>query len=169
MDPLVEQLKKSSEAEAKRRDTESALRLLNAQIIGAKAPTFWDLVSSRVKAICEELRQEFPNDNRFHLFMAAELRDGFFLNSRKLPRCILSAQLNIAAQRVDLSERIKHDLMDQAMPQYVSPIAIVVGDDNELTFRFQGNSFDTPDELARALVSYVIRFSKVTVTANVLF
>jgi hypothetical protein len=165
VDPLVEQLKKSSEADAKRRDTESAIRLHNAAIIEAKTPAFWSLVKERVTAICAELRQELPNDNRYHLSVEPQF-NGFFLHGGKLPRCILSAQLNVTAQRVDLSERIKHALEDQPWPELKSPITITVGPDEQLIFRFESDSFDTPERLARALVTYVGRFSRITVSCS---
>lgn len=167
MDPLVEQLKKSSEVEAQAQQTQAALRLHNAQLIAAKAPTFWELATNRVGVICDELRQGFPTDNRYHLFITLQAPSGFFLNGNTSPRCILSAQLNIRGQQVDLSERVLNNVLDQPTPNAKSPITIKVRADEELTFTFQGESFDQPDELARALVSYVLRYSRVKVTTAV--
>ena len=158
MDPLVQQAKKNSERDVKRRDTDAAMRLLNATIIDAKTPAFWSLIVERITAICAELRQELPNDVRYHLSPVPQLH-GFFLHGgARLPRCILSAQLNVIARRVDLSERILYAREDFPTPQLVSPIAITVGEE-ELIFRFQNGSFDTPDDLARALIKYVLKFS----------
>jgi hypothetical protein len=159
LDPLVEQSKKNSEAGVKRRDTDAAVRLLNAAIIDEKTPVFWSLVIARVTAVCGEFREELPNDFRYHLSPVPQL-NGFFLHGGgRLPRCILSAQLNLIARRVDLSERILYAREDDPIPQLVSPVAITVGEKEELIFRFQNGSFDTPDDLARALIKYVLKFS----------
>jgi hypothetical protein len=167
VDQLVEQLKKSSETEAQLQQTQTALRLHNAQLIAAKAPTFWDMVGNRVGVICDELKQAFPTDNRYHLFVVQQAPNGWFLNGNASPRCILSAQLNIRGQQVDMTERIVQNVFDSPTSNIKAPITITVGVNEQLVFNFQGESFDMPDELARAIVSYVLRFSKVSVRTTV--
>ncbi len=128
---------------------------------------FWQIVQDAIEGICMELRQEFPSDNRYHLSLEKQPSSGFFLHGGKLPRCILSADLDVIGQQVLLSERILQAREHQPMPKFKAPITITVGTEEELIFKFDGKCFDTPHDLARAIIGYVIRFSKITITCSV--
>jgi len=158
MDELIESLKQQDERTALVRETENRIGLHNAEIIRAKAPDFWNLVTERLRALCPELIQTFPTNYSRHAFMES-LPNGFFLNGGGLPRRILSAQLDINGQRVRLAVRLKNCIEDQPTPQTLPSIDIKVGSDDGLRFTFMGKAHDDPQDLARSLLRYVCGFN----------
>ncbi len=154
MDELIESLKRSDAIADEKIEIQNRITLHNAEIIQAKAPDFWSLVAGHVRTLCQEMMEAFPQNAKRHLFLET-IPSGFMLNGGGIPRRILAAQLDLSGQRVRLSERIKHSLEEQAMPTPKASINISVGLDNELRFNFTGTSYDDPQSLARAFVSYV--------------
>jgi len=155
MDPLIESLKQQDQIEAAAQETANRIRLHDADIIQAKAGDFWDRVTSYLRVLCSDLVATFPNNSKRHAFLDPSLPNGFFINGGGLPRRILAAQLDTKGQRVTLSLRVKQSFDDHPDPQYVAPIAITVGKEEELIYSFMGKREDDPHNLARALLRYV--------------
>jgi hypothetical protein len=131
------------------------VRLHDATITHSKAQAFLALTLKRTKIYCEKLRLKFPLENRYHPFIDEERLGGFTLNGGAMPRLMLGLDLNLNAQRIDVSQRIKRQVEDTPFPEVRPPIDITVGLKEELNLHFLGKSHDTPESLAQALISYV--------------
>jgi hypothetical protein len=153
MSQFIENLKRATQAQTETLQRQAALRLHNADVLRAKAPIFWDATKTILRTECGEMQRNFPNDPRYNPFVNEQM--GFTLNGKKMPRKILMVDLNLDGQCLTVSEATKYSLIEQPIFDYIAPISIAVGSEEELVFTFRGRPLDTPESLAEAMISYV--------------
>lgn len=144
--------RESSLENDKRRGEE--IRLQNAKIVGAKAPSFWATVMEIVKANSEQLRAAYRDDAGRQCDLT-QSGNGHILQGRKVPITMLYMTLNTAASCVEMMHSSRRERYDIPVPSPLDGMRIVVGPDDEVEFVWRGRRFYDPAALAEALIRSV--------------
>lgn len=134
------------------------IRLRNVEVCKAKLPLFWWTLLEQVKILCAELRKAFPSYGARHC-NCQELNEGFRIDSEAPPpRRAVKVTWNLAGTTLDYTETVQKELWHLEKEERRGEIRITVrSDDESLVVHYRGLSYDSPRELAEALVRYVIQ------------
>ncbi len=155
MSDWIDDLQKKERSIQEQGEKQREIRLHNAKIIAAKAPTLWEAVINFIRRDCEKLRERFPETKRRHCHLDSRPPGVAIVNDGPLPKMELYVELSIEGQCAHILERVKVDRIQMASERDRTRIDITVDDAEELEFRYKGNVYTTPESLAKALVSYV--------------
>jgi hypothetical protein len=154
MSDWIDDLKKRDESATDDIRKQNEIRLLNAEIVRARAPAFWSLAMDCGGAYVTKLAAAFPNDRNRQCDLAQ--RDAtYILQGRKVPITILDMTLNAGAACVAMHRSYRRERTDQPIRTPIDGMRIIVGVDDEVEFVWQGTHFREPSALAEALIRYV--------------
>ena len=124
--------------------TKAEISLHKAKIITARFPAFWEALLKQVENDCKELKEKLPDDRKYHLRKESTPTGFRLTNDGGPPFLELSVRPNIEGQCIDV---IGHT---------TTVIDVMVVDDNQLSFKWQGKTYAGEFDLARALIEQLI-------------
>jgi hypothetical protein len=124
--------------------TKGEISLHKAKIITTRFPAFWEALLKQVENDCIELRKKLPDDRTYHL-RKESTPTGFRLTGEGGPPFReLSVQPNIEGQCIYVLGHTR------------TVIDVVVVDNDQLSFTWQGKTYAGELDLSRALIEQYI-------------
>lgn len=157
MGAWIETLKRADQQRDEQMRTQAKIRLHNAQIINANAPTFWHATIECIRADCATLEKEFPTNKKRQCTIGHASEFNFSLYSGvSLSRRELEVQFSADGQCINVLQAERVDMHAPAITRARRQITISVDDQEQLEFHYEGIIYKTPDTLAEAFIRKVI-------------
>jgi hypothetical protein len=155
----IDRLKKDQGQDADRARDETKLRLHIADVIKAKMPVFWSLLTTNIGTYCAKLRQTYPSDMQYHCTLNSVTSNSFRLINTIPPRVCIAVCYSESGQYIEIQESGQQTAMDDFAPRRMETLNIKTTDDEDITIAYRQEPITYPAKLAEHLCRRVAQIS----------